>query len=99
MKSDLCANIVTLIKTTINSTDFIEKHKNSSEDFTRKSLLNFPTLFSFITNNLRSSNQHELDEFFRLINGNELPDIEVTGGAFHKLEESLTSKPSVKLSS
>ena len=85
----MCANIVTLIKTTINSTDFIEKYKNSSEDFTRKSLLNFPTLFSFITNNLRSSNQHELDEFFRLINGNELPDIEVTGGAFSQARRKL----------
>ena len=89
MLSDLCANIVTLIRNTINSTDFIEKYKNSPEDFTRKSLLNFPTLFSFITNNLRSSNQHELDEFFRVINGNELPDIEVTSGAFSQARRKL----------
>ncbi len=89
MRSNRCANVITLIKETINSTDFIEKYKYSPEDFTRKSPLDFPTLFSFITNLLRSSNQHELDEFFRLINGNELPDLEVTGSAFSQARKKL----------
>ncbi len=89
MSSNRCANIITLVKETINSIDFIEKYKNSPEDFTRKSPLDFPTLFYFITNLLRSSNQHELDEFFRLINGNELPDLEVTGSAFSQARRKL----------
>ena len=89
MTSSWCANIITLIKETINSIDFIEKYKYSPEDFTRKSPLDFPTLFSFITNLRRSSSQHELDEFFRLINGNELPDIEVTGSAFYQARKKL----------
>ena len=89
MLINLCANIIALIRNTINSNDFIEKYKNSPEDFTRKSLLNFPTLFSFITNNLRSSNQHELDEFFRSINGAELPDIEVSSSAFSQARRKL----------
>lgn len=82
MRSDFCANIINLIKDSIYSTDFINSHKDSPVDFTRQSTLNFPTLFTFQINLLRSSIQHELDQFFRQVHGNELPDIEVTNSAF-----------------
>jgi len=72
------------VKETINSSDFIETHKDSPIDFTRKSPLDFPTLFTFMINLLRSSNQNELDKFFKQVKADELPDRDVTGSAFSK---------------
>ena len=54
--------------------------------------MDFSTLFSFITHLRSSSNEHELSEFFRLIHGNELPDIEVTGSAFSQARKKLNYK-------
>jgi len=92
VRSDFCANVVNIIRDSICSTDFINSHKDSPTDFTRQSKLNFPTLFAFQMSLLSSSIQHELDQFFRQINGNELPDIEVTDSAFYQKRKKIKSE-------
>ena len=86
---DFCANIITLVNNSINSTDFITKYKNSPVDFTRNSVLNFPTLFTFLINLLSSSNQDELDKYFKQVHGWEIPQTVVTDSAFSQARKKL----------
>jgi DDE family transposase len=77
-----CAKIIEIVKTSINSSEFINKHKSSPKDFSRKRALPFPTLFIFICNFLRSSIQEELDRFFQAIYRLDIPLREATASAF-----------------
>lgn len=77
-----CATIIELIKSTINSPAFINKHKSSSKDFSRNRALPFPTLFIFICNFLRSSIQEELDRFFQAVYKLDIPVRQATASAF-----------------
>ncbi len=82
VRENFCRTIVNIIKETIHSREFIDLYKFSPSDFTRKSPLDFPTLFCFLMNLRRSSNQNELEKFFKQIKGNELLDKEVSDSAF-----------------
>lgn len=77
-----CTKIIELIKTTINSSEFIHKHKSSPKDFSRKRALPFPTLFIFMCNFLRSSIQEELDRYFQAIYRFDIPVRQATASAF-----------------
>ncbi len=77
-----CAKIIDIIKNSINSTEFITKHKSSTKDFSRKRALPFPTLFIFICNFLRSSIQEELDRFFQAVHKLDIPVRKATASAF-----------------
>jgi hypothetical protein len=77
-----CAKIIEIVKISINSSEFINKHKSFSTDFSRKRALPFPTLFIFICNFLRSSIQEELDRFFQAIYKFDIPLREATASAF-----------------
>jgi len=77
-----CAKIIEIIKTSINSSEFINRHKSSPKDFSRKRSLPFPTLFTFICNFLRSSIQEELDRFFQAVYKLDIPVRKATASAF-----------------
>lgn len=79
---NFCRNIVNVIKETIHSREFIDFYKFSPSDFTRKSTFDFPTLFCLLINLRQSSNQNEIEKFFKQIKGHELPDKEVSDSAF-----------------
>ncbi len=96
---DFSESIINIVNSTINSTSFIKKYKNSSTDFTRESTLNFPTLFTFLMNLLRSSNQDELDKFFKQINGWEIPQRIVTDSAFSQARKKLKHEAFIDVSS
>lgn len=89
MPSDFCANIINIVKNSITSKEFVDRHKYSSNDFTRKSPLDFATLFTFMINLLRSSNQNELEKFFKQIKGEEISDCGVTDSAFSQARKKL----------
>ncbi len=89
MPSDFCANIINIVKNSITSKEFINRHKYSPNDFTRKSPLDFAALFTFMINLLRSSNQNELEKFFKQIKGEEIPDCGVSDSAFSQARKKL----------
>ena len=77
-----CAKIIEIIKSAVNSSEFINEHKSTPKDFTRKRALPFPTLFIFMCNFLRSSVQEELDRFFQAVYKIDIPVREATASAF-----------------
>jgi hypothetical protein len=77
-----CAKLIDIIKNSINSEEFIKKHKTSHQNFSRNRALPFPTLFIFICNFLRSSIQEELDRFFQAIYKLDIPVRKATTSAF-----------------
>ena len=89
MPSDFCANIINIVKDSITSKEFIDRHKYSPHDFTRKSPLDFATLFAFMINLLRSSNQNELEKFFKQVKGEEISDCAVSDSAFSQARKKL----------
>ena len=95
---DFSATLVNLVNNSIHSSDFIDKYKFSDTDFTRKSPLNFPTLFMFLMNSLRSSNQDELDKFFKQVNGWDLPRCHITDSAFSQARKKLKYEAFIDIS-
>ena len=92
MRENFCRNITTIIKESINTKEFIDLYKYSPSDFTRKSPLDFPTLFCFLMNLRRSSNLNELENFFKQVYGTELLNKTVTDGAFSQARRKLKAE-------
>jgi len=74
----------------LQSQSFINKHKTSAENFTRNRLFTFKNLFLFLCNSLVKSTQKELNDFFKVIYGNELSVKEVGKSAFTKARKKLS---------
>lgn len=64
---NMCAKAIVFIKQIITSQDFISRHRNSKNDFTRQRKLPFHILIAFLLNFVRGSYQDELDKFFKTI--------------------------------
>ena len=62
-----CAKIVESIRQIITSPDFIARHRQHQNDFTRQRKLPFHFLIVFLINLVRGSYQDELDKFFKSI--------------------------------
>lgn len=69
--------------------EFIDAHRNSSTDFTRKSMLDFKNLFLFISNIRTSSSQNEMDSFFQKLFSEEISTSPVTDTAFFHARKKL----------
>jgi len=65
--SNICANLVDYLKKILQSQSFVNRHKKSEKDFTRKRSLPFQTLFLFFINFIKGSYQDELDHFFKAL--------------------------------
>jgi len=63
----ICAELIEFIKKIINSPDFVDRHRQSKTDFTRKRKLPFNILTIFLINLVRGSYQDELDKFFKAL--------------------------------
>ena len=63
--SEMCANLIGFLKNILHSQDFVNRHKKSEKDFTRKRSLPFQTLFLYFTNFIKGSYQDELDHYFK----------------------------------
>lgn len=83
------AQLVAYINQRLEDESFINAYKNEPRFFTRKSLLNFKSLFLFIANIRTSSSQHELDKFFQTISSEELSDSVITDTAFFHARKKL----------
>lgn len=63
-KRKLIRKFVKRIEKIINSQKFLEAHRKSERDFSRKRKMPFPTLILFMLNLVKKSLQKELSEFF-----------------------------------
>jgi hypothetical protein len=64
---NICAKIIEFIKQLITSPDFVARHRQHQNDFTRQRKLPFHVLIVFLINFVRGSYQDELDKFFKTI--------------------------------
>jgi len=98
MPPDHCRGTVEYIKNTITSDDFINKHKTSPSDFTKKRKLPFHVLLLLLINLLRSSLQNELDIFFKQIKNDDMQKKEVTASALCQARRKLKHGAFIELS-
>ncbi|MBF0524153.1 MAG: hypothetical protein HQK56_03545 [Deltaproteobacteria bacterium] len=82
MLCDLCANLIEFIKNIISSEEFISRHRKSEKNFTRNRCLPFASMIIFMMNLIKCAIQVELDHFFQLINGSDLPERGASKAAF-----------------
>ncbi len=82
MKCNFYTNLTNLLKKNINSKDFIEKYRQKEKDFKRNRILSFQMIILFTMNMIRSALQNELDKFFKILNGREFEERQVTASAF-----------------
>lgn len=68
-----CAKFVDFIEKLIFSRDFLQRHRKSEKDFTRKRKLPFPTFIIFLIDLATGSYQNELNRFFRILMPSDLP--------------------------
>ncbi len=67
--SNICAKLIDFLKKNINSSNFINQHRQSPKNFTRNRKLSFSILIFFLMNLVKGSYQDELDHFFKAIFG------------------------------
>lgn len=76
--SNICANLIEYLKKILHSQTFVNQHKQSENDFTRKRSLPFQTLFLYFINFIKGSYQDELDHFFKALFRLDVPVVFVT---------------------
>lgn len=76
--SEICANLVEYLKGILHSPDFVNRHKKSKKDFTRKRSLPFQILFLYLINFIKGSYQDELEHFFKALFRLDVPIVFVT---------------------
>jgi len=92
-----CAKFIDFIKNILSNENFIQRHKLTPSDFTRKRSLPFSHIIIFLLNLLRSSLQHELDKFFQVISQSDVPIRTVTASAFCQARKKLKYSAFVEL--
>jgi len=85
------------INTRLSSFDFMVRHRETEKSFTRNRCLTFIVLITFLLNLLKRSQQDELDEFFKLLNGTEVAVRTVTKSALTQARKKLKSEAFVEL--
>lgn len=85
------------INSRLSSLDFMVRHRETGKDFTRDRCLTFIIVVIFLLNLLKRSQQDELDEFFKLLNGTEIARRVVTKSAFTQARKKLKSGAFVEL--
>jgi hypothetical protein len=77
------------IKSRLSSLDFMVRHRETDKSFTRNRCLTFSILITFMLNLLKRSQQDELDEYFKLLSGDEVAKRFVTKSAFTQARKKL----------
>ena len=99
LHGNLCVGLIEFLKEIINSSDFINKHRQSASDFTRQRKLTFPILLFFLINMIKGSYQDELDHFFKSIFSFDVAKRIVSKAAFAKARMKLGYEALVELNS
>ena len=90
--ASVCMGLLEMLKSLLFSPDFMDRHRRSEKDFTRKRCLTFVIVVTFLLNLVKRALQDELDEFFKLLQGEKVTRRIVTKSAFSQARQKL--KPS-----
>ena len=93
----ICANLIDSLVNFLFSPSFLEKHRKSAKDFTRKRKLPFHTLVCFFMNLIKGSYQHELDKFFQALTRSDIPQRIVSKAALCKARAKLKYEAFIEL--
>lgn len=93
----LYIGVITALKARLFAPDFLERHRRSKKDFTRKRSLPFHKLVLFLANLVKRSLQDELDEFFKIETGEDVATREVTKSAFSQARQKLHAGAFIEL--
>ncbi len=93
----LHTDLIETLKTRLTAPDFMERHRRTQKDFTRKRCLTFVIVVLFLLNMIKRSLQDELDEFFKLQNGDEVAARIVTKSAFTQARKKLKPEAFIEL--
>ena len=84
-----CVGLLESLKSRLLSPDFKSRHRRNEKDFTRKRCLTFVIMIIFQLNLVKRALQDELDEFFKLLNGEDVAVRKVTKSAFCQARKKL----------
>jgi hypothetical protein len=84
-----CVGLLESLKSLLLSPDFKSRHRRNKKDFTRKRCLTFIIVVVFLLNLVKRALQDELDEFFKLLNGEDVAIRMVTKSAFTQARKKL----------
>lgn len=90
-------NLLTDLRMRIESKEFLERHREHEQDFTRRRSLPFVTMILTLINMLKRALQDELDELFRLFDGTEVAQRRVTKSAFTQARRKLRHTAFIEL--
>lgn len=85
----ICANLVEHLKKILFSEEFLSRHRQSPQDFSRTRLLPFPSVILLLMNLMKSALQVELDFFFKAILRADTAIHEVSDSAFCQARKKL----------
>ena len=95
--SEICANLIEFLKKILHSQNFVNRNKNSVNDFIRNRKLPFQTLVLYFINMPKGSYQDELDHFFKALFRLDVPISFVTKMAFSLARKKLKFSAFVEL--
>ena len=78
----LCTGLLTALQQRLTADEFLARHRQSAQDFTRARCLPFVVVVVFRLNLVKRALQDELDEFFNLESGAAVAPQVVTQSAF-----------------
>jgi hypothetical protein len=84
-----CVGLLESLKSLLLSPDFKSRHRRNQKDFTRNRCLTFVIVVIFLLNLIKRALQDELDEFFKLLNGEQVAIRMVTKSAFTQARKKL----------
>jgi len=90
-------NTYLTINKLLSDADFIARHRQNTQDFTRERTLTFRRLVMLLINQLKGSLQDELDRFFRVHSPSRLFQRVVTGAALSKARKKLKASAFIEL--
>ncbi len=92
-----CVGLLETLKTRLLSPAFKERHRRKAKDFTRQRCLTFAIVVIFLLNLIKRALQDELDEFFKLLEGEEVAVRRVTKSAFSQARQKLRYEAFIEL--
>jgi hypothetical protein len=85
------------LRSTLESDEFLQRHRRSERDFTRKRCLTFVVVVLFLLNMVKRALQDELDEFFRALQQDKVAERVVTKSAFTQARQKLKHTAFIEL--
>ncbi|MFC1975660.1 IS4 family transposase [Chloroflexota bacterium] len=89
--------IIVCIRQLIGSDEFKQRHRISEKAFSRRRILTFDLLILFLLNMVKHATQDELDEFFKILQGEKIAMRIVTKSAFSQARTKLKYSAFIEL--